>query len=30
MFVGWADGIPEKHIVFPAVSDSIEEWDLIQ
>ena len=30
MFVGWADGIPEKHIVFPALPDSIEEWDLIQ
>jgi len=30
MFVGWVDGIPEKHIVFPAFPDSIEEWDLIR
>jgi peroxin-1 len=30
VFVGWADGIPENHIVFPAFPDSVEEWDLVQ
>jgi hypothetical protein len=30
IFVGWAEGIPEKHIVFPAFPDSVEEWDLVQ
>lgn len=30
VFVGWAEGIPENHVVFPALPDSAEEWDIVQ
>jgi peroxin-1 len=30
VFVGWAEGMPENHAVFPALPDSVEEWDIVQ
>lgn len=30
VFVGWAEGVPDNHIVFPAFPDGVEEWDLVQ
>lgn len=30
IFVGWVDDIPKNHIVFPALPDGVEEWDLVQ
>jgi hypothetical protein len=30
IFVGWVENIPEDHIVFPALPDNAEEWDLVQ
>jgi hypothetical protein len=30
LFVGWAEGVPESHIVFPSMVEGIEEWDLVR
>jgi peroxin-1 len=28
-FVGWAEGVPEGHIVFPSMIKGVDEWDLV-
>lgn len=30
LYVGCTEGIPENHMVFPALPDTIQEWDLVQ
>ena len=30
LFVGWAEGVPESHIVFPSMVEGVDEWDLVR
>lgn len=30
LFVGWTEGVPESHIVFPSMIEGVDELDLIR
>jgi hypothetical protein len=30
LFVGWAEGVPESHIVFPSMVEGVDELDLVR
>jgi peroxin-1 len=30
VFVGWAEGLPESHIVLTSAIDGVDEWDLVR
>jgi peroxin-1 len=30
VFVGWAEGLPESHIVLTSAIDEVDEWDLVR
>lgn len=30
VYVGWLEGVPESHIVFPNMLDGVHEWDLVR
>jgi hypothetical protein len=30
LFVGWAEDVPESHIVLTTMIDGVDEWDLVR
>ena len=30
LFVGWAEGVPDSHIVLTTMIDGVDEWDLVR
>lgn len=30
VLLGWVEGVPEKHVVFPTKIEGVDEWDLVR